>query len=93
MTLQDGVTRVITYGILLLQNSYGWADAELRYMVARCLAHNPADRPSLDELLRHAKENIAKTTSGALSSGGTPYETDQDLETWCRYIILGAPDQ
>ncbi|KAK7757014.1 hypothetical protein SLS62_001030 [Diatrype stigma] len=85
MKLKDGVTEIRSYGTLLLQGVFDWADAELRDMVVRCLAHDPAHRPELGELLQHATDNLARVSAAGAS------ETDDEIRAWHRYEVLGAP--
>lgn len=85
MKLKDNLTDIRTYGSLLLQADFDWADYELRHIVARCLAHDPADRPGLEELLQHTNDNIARVTASA------PHESDNEIRAWHRYEVLGAP--
>ncbi|KAK3689432.1 hypothetical protein B0T22DRAFT_378420 [Podospora appendiculata] len=63
LTFPDGSTRGIwTYGGYMVRpRQSGWQiDEALRHLVARCMAHIPADRPSLAEL----ESEIGKRISG-----------------------------
>lgn len=85
MKLKDGTTEIRSYGTLLLQGVFDWADSELRHMVVRCLAHDPAQRPDLGDLLQHANDNLARISAAGAS------ETDDEIRAWHRYEVLGAP--
>ncbi|RYO96346.1 hypothetical protein DL764_007482 [Monosporascus ibericus] len=56
----DPDTSIVTYGNLLFDGQYDHVDPELRAMVNRCMAHNPLERPSLEQRLEHAEENCAR---------------------------------
>lgn len=74
-------TEIETYGTPLFQNEYDHVDPELRKMVARCLAHDPRNRPGLVELEQHATFNIARVAA---------IETDDYVRQWYRTEVIGA---
>ncbi|KAI1131164.1 kinase-like domain-containing protein [Nemania abortiva] len=60
---------------------YDYIDIDLRRTVARCMAHNPRDRPELTQLLSQARAGINKNFEG---------ETDQFIRDWIQAVIYDA---
>ncbi|RYO82483.1 hypothetical protein DL766_006330 [Monosporascus sp. MC13-8B] len=83
MTLDDG-TEIVSYGSFLLDDAtWGMFDFELRMILARCLAHYPDQRPSVEELLQNAVANTARANA--------EMDTDDDIRFWYKDQVLGAP--
>ncbi|KAI1485394.1 kinase-like domain-containing protein [Biscogniauxia mediterranea] len=72
-----------TYGELALRPPFAHVDGELRALVVRCMAHLPAARPSLRELLAGAIRGLNRSVA---------LETDDDVIAWHRRIFT-APTQ
>ncbi|KAI0594222.1 kinase-like domain-containing protein [Biscogniauxia sp. FL1348] len=53
-----------TYGDMLLDEAYNYVDRDLINILVRCLAHNPRQRPGLDELLDVAQRGRQKMFPG-----------------------------
>ncbi|KAI1496454.1 kinase-like domain-containing protein [Biscogniauxia marginata] len=70
---------VISYGTLLLDHEWDHVDLELRAIVIRCLAHNPGNRPRLNEL-----RNVAVAGQRRFFEK----ETDNAIENWIRDMGL-----
>ncbi|KAI0408318.1 hypothetical protein F4802DRAFT_594258 [Xylaria palmicola] len=69
----------ISYCPLLLDPAspeYHWAHKPLRETIFRCMYHKPDDRPSLQELLTEAEENVQLDFPG---------ETDEYIREWINY--------
>ncbi|RYP91544.1 hypothetical protein DL770_002324 [Monosporascus sp. CRB-9-2] len=79
----DPDTSIVTYGNLLFTGQYDHVDPELRAMVNRCMAHNPLERPSLEQLLEHAEENCARVPAA-------PGEDDARVHRWLQNQVLSA---
>ncbi|KAI0443904.1 kinase-like domain-containing protein [Xylaria telfairii] len=65
--------------LLLDDPEYEIYDFELRETIARCMAHDPRERPSLRQLLRQAKSGINKIFAN---------EPDADIKTWVQTLIF-----
>ncbi|KAI1812877.1 kinase-like domain-containing protein [Poronia punctata] len=73
-----------TYAVEILTNPlYDGVDVKLRETVARCMAHDPAQRPTLPVLLKEAKKGIDKRFAN---------ETDQFIRDWVDRMIYNVPD-
>ncbi|KAI0429359.1 kinase-like domain-containing protein, partial [Xylaria sp. FL1042] len=75
----------ISYCSLLLDpdvHDFDWVDKRLRRTIFECLYHKPDDRPTLEELLREAEENI--------QADKFPQETDAQIRDWIQSCILDA---
>ncbi|KAI1272840.1 kinase-like domain-containing protein [Xylaria sp. FL0933] len=75
----------ISYCPLLLDpdvHDYNWVDERLRKTIFECLYHKPDDRPSLEQLLREAEENI--------QADKFPQETDAQIRDWIQSCLLDA---
>ncbi|RYP55712.1 hypothetical protein DL771_012453 [Monosporascus sp. 5C6A] len=83
MMLDDG-TEIVSYGSFLLDETvWSMFDFELRWILARCLAHYPDQRPSVEELLQNALANTARANA--------EMDTDDDVRFWYKDQVLGAP--
>ncbi|RYP11642.1 hypothetical protein DL767_011119 [Monosporascus sp. MG133] len=83
MTLDDG-TKIVSYGGFLLDDTaWGMFDFQLRMILARCLAHYPDQRPSVEELLQNALTNTARANA--------EMDTDDEVRFWYKDQVLGAP--
>ncbi|KAI8633205.1 kinase-like domain-containing protein [Xylariaceae sp. FL1651] len=72
------------YCALLLKGTrYDRVDIELRETIARCMAHDPRDRPPLRTLLAEAKRGINKVF---------PNETDDFIKKWVDRMFFTVPD-
>lgn len=68
------------YCALLLDDpDYEIYDFELRQTIARCMAHDPRERPSLRQLLQQAKNGINKIFAD---------EPDADIKQWVQALIF-----
>ncbi|KAK7754922.1 RNA-splicing factor [Diatrype stigma] len=65
-------------------------DPDLRDVIARCMAKQEADRPTLPELLRVA-ENAVRTKKAASYAPNGARETDDAIAEVVRQIIYNAP--
>ncbi|KAI1284808.1 kinase-like domain-containing protein [Xylaria sp. FL0933] len=67
--------------LLLTDADYGCYDLELRQIVARCMAAEPQQRPTLMQLLRGAKKGIEKRFDG---------ETDESIRAFVQEFIYNG---
>ncbi|KAI1822001.1 kinase-like domain-containing protein [Xylaria intraflava] len=65
--------------LLLTDDEYAWVDIELRETIARCMAHDPKDRPRPATLLAAAKRGIEKRFGG---------ETNDFIQRWIQDMIF-----
>jgi hypothetical protein len=76
--------QVDSYGSRLMDVEWNRRyDSELRLMVARCMAHDPAERPSLRELLQNAEAGVQKDQG--------PDEDDTSIKQWVNDVMNSAP--
>jgi hypothetical protein len=68
--------------LLLTDRAYDRVDLRLRETIARCMAHDPAQRPSLLQLLSEAKKGINR---------GFANESDMVIGKWIDDHIYSAP--
>lgn len=81
-----GGTNIDTYGSPLDRNEFNTTDVQLRTMVKRCMAHDPADRPSLREL-----QQVAKGKVGNNAIPGDPtQESNAAVQAWVNTFIHSA---
>ncbi|KAI0536569.1 kinase-like domain-containing protein [Xylaria digitata] len=66
---------------LLTQDQFKVYDEDLRLTIARCMAHDPNERPSLRTLLQGAQLGINKRF---------PAETDEFIKSWVQDLIYDA---
>ncbi|KAI3330045.1 hypothetical protein F4824DRAFT_516098 [Ustulina deusta] len=74
----------ISYCPLLLDpdvHDYDWVHKTLRETIFKCLYHKPDDRPTLEELLREAEENL-RVDFG---------ETDAYIRDWIQRYFFNSP--
>ncbi|KAI1082522.1 kinase-like domain-containing protein [Whalleya microplaca] len=76
---------VATYGRWLLTPEFSSVDYVLRWNVATCLCHDPADRPTLGSLLRRARTALEKPPRQG--------ESDAEISAWVQQAIYNAPMQ
>lgn len=81
-----GATAIITYGGNLDDVGFTNTDVQLRTMVKRCMAHDPADRPSLRELQQVAKGKVGTNPI----AGDASQESNAVVQTWVNTFILSA---
>ncbi|EMR65004.1 hypothetical protein UCREL1_8013 [Eutypa lata UCREL1] len=77
------------------QMPYPLLDAELRDLLARCMAQQPADRPSLPALLRTVQDAVS-TRTAAWYSFPPPddrRETADGIRDFVRRAVYDAPEQ
>ncbi|KAI0475471.1 hypothetical protein GGR56DRAFT_695160 [Xylariaceae sp. FL0804] len=81
---------ILSYGHALLDDQkYGYIDRELRMIVAKCMAHRPYDRPSLNECVDEAVEGQMKNEFGLNPATGEPIvESDQMIRQWIALVNL-----
>lgn len=85
-TVTDGIRgprAIVTYGNVLYNGMWDHIDPQLRGIVNWCMAHNPADRPSLEHLLAHAQTFWPRVPP--------PGEDDLRIHTWLQDQVLSAP--
>ncbi|KAI3321904.1 kinase-like domain-containing protein [Xylariaceae sp. AK1471] len=68
--------------LLLTDEKYERVDIRLRETIARCMAHDPKDRPSLQRLLGEAKKGIDRVFAN---------EPDRVIRKWVDTHIYSAP--
>ncbi|KAI1376970.1 hypothetical protein F4677DRAFT_459362 [Hypoxylon crocopeplum] len=66
-------------------NVHPWLDPDLRLLVQRCLAIEPANRPTLDEFMMLIDNNVFSRTGAYYGDAGKPggFESDDTI----RYIV------
>ncbi|KAI0007849.1 kinase-like domain-containing protein [Xylariaceae sp. FL0662B] len=76
----------ISYCPLLMDgdNEYEYIDPELRWVIYQCMYHRPNDRPTVEELLEHAKEGITRSYEG---------ETDEAVKSWFHQVLYSGPTE
>ncbi|KAI1305712.1 kinase-like domain-containing protein [Xylaria venustula] len=67
--------------LLLTDDRYDVYDVELRETIARCMAYDPQDRPTLPQLLQAAKRGIEKRFDR---------ETDLLISDWVQEVLFNA---
>ncbi|KAI1772988.1 kinase-like protein [Hypoxylon cercidicola] len=72
----------VHYAYDLEDRRYAAADADLKNLVTQCLMHNPADRPSLHDLLARVEAGTRKQY---------PQESDQKVRAWVQRVVLPGP--
>ncbi|KAI0012180.1 kinase-like domain-containing protein [Xylariaceae sp. FL0662B] len=78
----EGGQQVITYGMDLLDARWNYVDIELRRMAARCMCHDPTQRPGLEELLNHAEAGLSKPPGDG--------EDDESIRRWIQDALNSA---
>ncbi|KAI1774204.1 hypothetical protein F4818DRAFT_442364 [Hypoxylon cercidicola] len=73
----------VSYGVLLMDNEFGWADHALRERIYQCLYHRPGDRPTLPQLLREAASKLCHDSF--------PNESDEEIRAWVHKWIYEPP--
>ncbi|KAI1388252.1 kinase-like protein [Hypoxylon trugodes] len=68
--------------LILQQEKYNYVDKELRETMAHCMRHDPADRPSLLDLMQQAERASTKVFPG---------ENDRTIQDWVHVIFHNAP--
>ncbi|KAI1083986.1 kinase-like protein [Whalleya microplaca] len=82
---QEKAGEPVSYCVLLLTDDrFKDVDIELREELSRCMRHNPADRPTLIQLLQRAKTGAGKVFAN---------EPDETVKAWVQRAIYGAPAQ
>ncbi|KAF2971854.1 hypothetical protein GQX73_g1698 [Xylaria multiplex] len=84
LQVRTGVTKNLPQNYclsLFTQDQFKVYDEDLRLTVARCMAHDPNERPSLRTLLRDALRGINKAFPG---------ETDAFINSWVQDMIYDA---
>ncbi|KAI0459955.1 kinase-like domain-containing protein [Xylaria acuta] len=66
---------------ILTEPAYDAYDLDLRKALARCMAHDPRERPTLRQLLQHAKAGINKVFAD---------EPDWRIREWVQDLIYNA---
>ncbi|KAI1413239.1 kinase-like protein [Hypoxylon sp. FL1857] len=85
-----------TWGWILLENAFGSPldpfiqayDLDLRMLIARCLAHQPSDRPALDELLATIQLGIQNSDRNSLQRGGAAAAQNDDPDDLSVFDIV-----
>ncbi|KAI1375820.1 hypothetical protein F4677DRAFT_420810 [Hypoxylon crocopeplum] len=72
---------------------YPLLDTDLRDLVARCLAENARNRPSLAELLIILERAVVEKTAASYQFPLSTYETDEVVEHFVQHLILDAPTE
>ncbi len=75
--------RITSYGANLFSGCWENVDPELRHIVAWCMAHDPADRPSLEYVLNDAIAHNNRRPK--------PGEDDTTIHNWVQNQMLSAP--
>lgn len=78
-----GTRKAFSYGNVLFNGEWDHLDVMLRNIVNRCMAHDPADRPTTEYLLQHAQKHAPVVPP--------PGEDDVRLHSWLQNQILSAP--
>lgn len=78
VTVKEQSFEYITYGNYLMDAAYDDTDHTLRRLVMLCMAHDPARRPSLDDLIVEIEANCNKNSDNL---------DDDALRNWINEIL------
>ncbi|KAI1325562.1 hypothetical protein F5Y16DRAFT_422772 [Xylariaceae sp. FL0255] len=68
---------------------YGHVDNDLRDMICRCMARDPAQNPTLEQAYERAQQAVTRKKASSFLMYGT-LETNDDLETFMQRLIFNA---
>ena len=82
LPLYDETKDFPSYGNILLDGRWDHIDDRLRALISLCLAHNPNNRPTLEELEKYINAGI----NSAVHDDDLP-----DPHEWLEQKLFGAP--